>query len=62
MHGHRHVSGVLFRVSLIYNYPYATFSPLGAPPGDKVITTGKLDADGFPSIGTYLCEGDPYYW
>ncbi|XP_064648156.1 DNA-directed RNA polymerase I subunit RPA2-like [Lineus longissimus] len=23
--------------------------------------TGKLDADGFPPIGTYLQQGDPYY-
>ena len=22
----------------------------------------KLDSDGLPSIGTYLSEGDPYYW
>ena len=31
----------------------------GYAQGDKI--ADKLDADGFPSIGTYLTEGDPFY-
>ena len=32
----------------------------GVLEGDK-IATGRLEADGFPAIGTYLQEGDPLY-
>ena len=31
----------------------------GYAQGDKI--ADKLDVDGFPSIGTYLTEGDPFY-
>ena len=31
----------------------------GYAQGDKI--ADKLDTDGFPSIGTYLTEGDPFY-
>ena len=33
---------------------------LGVLPGDRV-AAGKLEDDGFPAIGTYLQEGDPFY-
>jgi hypothetical protein len=32
----------------------------GVLPGDKV-AAGRLEADGFPAIGTFLQEGDPLY-
>lgn len=32
----------------------------GVLPGDRV-AAGKLEDDGFPAIGTYLQEGDPFY-
>ena len=32
----------------------------GVLPGDKV-ASGRLEADGFPAIGTFLQEGDPLY-
>ena len=33
----------------------------GVLPDDKAVG-GKLDADGFPPVGAYLQEGDPFYW
>ena len=33
----------------------------GCSPKDEKVTSGKLDIDGFPLIGTYLEEGSPYY-
>ena len=33
----------------------------GCSPKDEKVTSGKLDIDGFPPIGTYLEEGSPYY-
>lgn len=34
---------------------------LGILPGDT-LAAEKLQADGFPAVGTYLKDGDPYYW
>lgn len=33
----------------------------GVLPDDKAVA-GKLDPDGFPPVGAYLQEGDPFYW
>lgn len=33
----------------------------GILPDDKAVA-GKLDPDGFPPVGAYLQEGDPFYW
>lgn len=33
----------------------------GIFPDDKAVA-GKLDPDGFPPVGAYLQEGDPFYW
>ena len=34
---------------------------VGCSPGEKAVVSGALEEDGFPSIGTYLTDGDPYY-
>ena len=44
---------------MFYNN-YVVCIGLGVLPGDKV-ASGRLEADGFPAIGTFLQEGDPLY-
>lgn len=45
-------------VALLFSVCKPCFT--GTLPDDKM-ASGRLDPDGFPFIGTYLQEGDPFY-
>ena len=39
-----------------------TFFTTGTLPDEESAGSSGLQANGFPPIGTYLQEGDPFYW
>ena len=41
-------------------FQFISLVSTGTLPDDKMVS-GRLEPDGFPSIGTYLQEGDPFY-
>ena len=40
---------------------YIVFLFVGSFPGENAVSSGALDLDGFPGVGTYLTDGVPYY-
>ena len=43
-------------------YQLYTFFTTGTLPDEESAGSSGLEANGFPPIGTYLQEGDPFYW